>query len=217
MSTSKLKESLLRTYLPRKRYNTLFYPRAFLCKAKRPCKRTACEMCAQTRGSAFINSLCLAFKEKQKYSLVTASWIDAKKESPWSVLYRHIGLISKELTRNRICPRLVVLAIGEKNNTPHIHLIVPTIHLNVLRDILKKKTLEKPTVHQTPIEKHKGGIYGLAKYLWLNNALPSLRDPDRPYRLHAIRASKGIRYGFPNASNKAYTSHNLNEVFGSKS
>jgi hypothetical protein len=177
---------------PEGSYTLDFLRSDILCSKKRPCKRIVCPECRHTRGAFIRSQLCARF-EKIDSTFLTVRWSPNEGETPWEVLCDELPRVSSLISAHKIAPRIVVLAVGLRSSGPHAHLVVRRCQERVLTRVLRENARRKPNIKCVMVT----SLWGLADYLWNENAVPSFLDPDRPKRLHPVRTSRGIKYAFP--------------------
>ncbi len=165
-----------------------------ICKPKFRCKRMSCRRCRAIRRAYLIVSGGSLIRSQGECSHLILSWINSDND-PWKVLLERAYAVIKALS-HKVSFFIRFLSLGERSETPHLHMIIKATEENIVRNLVKLKSLNcKHRIHCSSIYDPEG----LLGYLFDQNFIPSFFHNDRPKGIRLISGSRKIKYGFPDA------------------
>ena len=176
------------------------------CYSARPCKKVAfCDNCAENHKEYFSFMGSMFCAEKGIDTFFTLSWPHGNNSPVYGVEWGPEDKVVWEYRRDlekslKLCSRylssyLRVIAIGDKKETLHTHILLRSDELADFKEAIGRLVLQKtPTPHDEPITNVS---HLLGYYIFQKNYLPTLCRTDRPSGTRLLTSSRGFACGYP--------------------
>ncbi len=172
------------------------------CTFQRPCKRHNCDQCQPKRRQyiTVVGAHVARLRGLNFHCGITTTVGPQGRDDrdPWQVANTLATNVSRTL-RGRIGPFIRVAAVSYKAqySFPHLHFIIQRPVTEKFLYLLRRK-FGKKRMHVWADPNPTYDIEGLLGYLFDQNYLPAVSDPNRIKGRRVWSGSRGLCYGYPN-------------------
>lgn len=161
------------------------------CHPKRLCKSMRCGRCVRIRRQSFLHNGESYVVLHNLRAFVTVGFPDDGTDWVWHILFKCFSSIWKKYYRHPAPKYVRCLAIGRKDEKPHVHILMTDIEAVKFQRVASQNPDFQ--IHVESVTE----IPSLLGYFFDQNYLATYLREDRPRGIRLLVASRGLRVGFP--------------------